>query len=364
MKILTVSTTRFHYNGITNSIMNYYRYMDKSSLRMDFLVPYCLEELKEEIYKNGDNIFEFSNRKTNPIGYFWNLYKLLKKNKYDIIHIHGNSSTLLIELSAANLAGIKHRIVHSRNSDANHKFFHKLFRPLLNRMCNHSFACGKLAGEWMFGKKTFEIITNGNDLEKYKFNNIVRKEFRSKLNISSEIVIGHVGRFNYQKNHEFLIDTFYHLCKLNDNYKLVLIGDGVKRNSIEKKVEELCLSNKVKFIGNSTIVEKYLQAFDIMVFPSRFEGLPNVVIEWQIAGLKSFISNNITDEVKITPLVNFLSIDSNPTVWAKQVNSCDLPVDREQDNIEIQELISNAGFNITENAKRLKQLYENMVIEK
>lgn len=364
MKLLVLTTNDFAYNGITSNIYNYFKNINKTNIDIDFVVPSCLEEIKEKLNSENIRVFEMKNRKVNPIKYFIKLVQHLKSNKYDIIHCHGNSSTLIIEMIAAIISGIKIRIVHSRNSDAKHRVFHKIFRPLFKKTMTHKFACGQLAGEWMFGDGEFEIIRNGNDLDKYKFNKEIRTQYRKKMNIDNEtIVLGHVGSFNYQKNHEYLIDVFNSLLKIEPNYKLVLIGDGPKKSYIEKKVKQLGIENKIVFIGQTNKVENYLQAMDIMLLTSHYEGLPNVVIEWQTNGLPCIISNNVTEEVAITSLVKFCSIDENTKKWVNEIRKTSI-IDRGliKDNI-IDEIV-NAGFDIKTNAKDLRKKYDEMFIKK
>lgn len=360
MKLLILTTNDFAYNGITNNIYNYFKYMDKNDMEIDFVVPSCLTEIKNNIVSAGGKVFEIKNRKKKPIKYFLTLVTHLKKHQYDIIHCHGNSSTLIIEMMAAKLAGIKVRIVHSRNSNAKHKYFHKVFRPIFLGTMTHKFACGQLAGEWMFGKSDFEIIRNGNDIEKFRFKKEIRHEYRKRLNIKNDtIVIGHVGNFNYQKNHEYLIDIFNALLQKNSNYKLILIGDGENREKIENKIKYLEIEEKVILVGQTSCVEKYLQAMDIMLLTSRYEGLPNVVIEWQINGLPSIISNEVTKEVAITSLINYCSINDDIEIWVNKILNLFL-VDRQLTNEYVTAEISEAGFDIRANAISLRKKYDDI----
>lgn len=363
IKLLIIATTRFDLDGITNSVMNYYRYMDKSDMQIDFVVPNKLRNgLRCEIERNNGQIFELLNRNKNPIFYYFQLKKIMQNGEYDVVHAHGNSCTLTVEMFAAKRAGIKIRIPHSRNTMCKHKLLHKLLRPLFNYSYTHGFACGEEAGKWLFGNNKFIVITNGNDVEKFKYNDKVRYKYRKKLNLENYIVIGHIGRFNKQKNHTFLIRVFKQLVNKSDKYRLMLVGDGELMPQIKKQVENYDLSDKVIFIGKSQNVDQLIQAMDIMLLPSLYEGLPNVVIEWQIAGLPSIVSENVTREVKITELINFLPLEVGPKAWAENIKKI-RPINRESIKNKAIAQVRKAGFDVRKNAKQLKEIYIDLIKE-
>ena len=168
--------------------------------------------------------------------------------------------------------------------------------------------------------------------------------------------MGHVGLFHKQKNHDFLIDVFHEVCKKSNRYKLVLIGEGEDQKKIREKVERLGLSEKVIFLGRQSNVQDWLQALDIMVFPSLFEGMPNVVLEWQIAGLPALISDVITRECGIMDTVSYLPLEKGSEYWADQILHTPLN-DRENTKEAIRKRFVEAGFDIQENAKVLKNKY-------
>lgn len=325
MKLLIIATTVFDLDGITNTIMNYYLNMDKSDLLIDFAVPNTLSErLKNPILENGGSIYELPMRNRNPFLYWFQLRWIIYSNHYDIVHAHGNSATLAIEMSAAKMGGTKVRIAHSHNSSCNHPVINRFLKPIFYKMYTHGFACGKDAGKWLFGTKTFTVLNNGTDIEKYAFDSKVREEFRRKYNLTGKKVIGHVGNFVYQKNHEFIIRTFYELTKINSESLLMLIGDGILFQKIKQMILKLGIQDKVIFVGRTLEVPAFLQAMDVMILPSYFEGLPNVVVEWQIAGLPSIVSDTVTSQVKLTNLVEFMSLSSGPKAWAERMNKIPL----------------------------------------
>ena len=364
IKLLTISTIKFEFNGITNVIMNYYHAMDKSDMQIDFVVPNIpRKELREEIEQNGGRIYVFENRLKNPISYVRNLIQLIKEGKYDIVHAHGNSCTLALEMYAADKGGAKVRISHSHNTTCKYKILHITLRKMFDVYRTHAFACGQKAGEWLYKEEPFEIVKNGIDIEKYRFNEEVRKVYRDKYNLNEKKVIGHVGHFSYQKNHEFLINVFSELYKMDDSYRLLLVGDGILKKEIEQMINNMHLSDMVIFTGKTPDVPQLMQAMDVMVLPSRYEGLPLTLIEAQAACLPCFVSDAVSGEVAITDLVNFISLDKSPAEWARIIDSSIYP-NRKEKVDKVCDRIIEQGYSIKDNAVVLKKLYKRYIEER
>lgn len=361
MKVLIISTVRFRLNGITSVIMNYYRKMDKKDMEIDFVVINDVsKEYKEELKINGSKIFHLS-RKTNPIKYMYDLKKILKRNKYDAIHVHGNSSLMAIETSIAKYSKVPVRIAHSHNTTCSYKTLHKLLQPVLKSTANYKFACGEEAGKWLFQDNSYELIKNGIDLTIFNYDEKKRNEFREKINAGNRKVIGHVGNFIYQKNHEFLIETFNQLLKKDKNYLLLLISDGALLEQMKEKVNNLGISENVLFLGKTTEVSSYLQAMDIFLLPSHFEGLPVVLIESQALGLPCIVSEKVSTEAKLTDLIDFLPINDT-TIWVNSIINTNIN-NRKEKCEKAHILIDKNGYNVTNNAYKMKKLYEQYLIE-
>lgn len=362
IRVLTIATACFENDGITNSILNYYRHMDKSKISMDFVIPNKLcERIQSEFKKNETKYYELPERIKKPVKYILKLKQIIKEGKYDIIHAHGSSSILFLEMFAGYLANCNVRIAHSRNTKTNHIVIHNLLKPFFRKTYTVAFACGKEAGKWLFGKeKNIIIIPNGKDSNEFKFKQSKREEYRKKYNINDKIVIGHVGRFNYQKNHEFLIDIFNILKNKNEKYYLVLAGTGKLEKDIKDKVKKLKIEDSVLFLGEVTNISEWLNAMDIMVFPSRFEGFPNVLIEWQISGLPCIISDKITKDVKVTDLVQFKSIEDSAEEWSNEISKIKI---NDRENPKYIEEVKKAGYDIKENAKKLEEIYYSLLEE-
>lgn len=360
MKVLVIETTVFGYDGITNVIINYYKYLDHRKIQMDLVtinpaIDSFLCEMKDHSSKN----YVIPYRNSNPFRYIYELKQIIDKGRYDIVHVHGCSATMAVEMLAAKLAGVPIRIAHSHNTKCDHVGADKLLRPFFNKWCNVGFACGEEAGRWMFPKRSFSVIPNGIDLEKNQYDANVRNEMRKKYGLVGKYVIGHIGRFSEQKNHAKLIDIFREISKTYSNSKLVLVGDGELKKSIEQKVQNEGLS--ALFVGNSDEVGRWLQVMDIIVFPSLFEGLPLGLVEAQAAGLPCIISETISHTTKITDLVEFVDLNASASVWCDAVIRNKGRFNRQERIDKVKQQIRNSHFDIRENCLELCEKYELLI---
>uniref|UniRef100_UPI00313BE79F glycosyltransferase family 1 protein n=1 Tax=Bacillus sp. OTU2372 TaxID=3043858 RepID=UPI00313BE79F len=315
--------------GLETMLMNYYRQMDRNKIQFDFMVHRDEEgHYDQEILNLGGKIFRMPPiRPGNYSIYFDLLDEFFKEHReYKVVHSHNNENSSFV-LKAAKKAGIPCRIAHSHLSDLGIDLkipFRLYARYYLRNNPNNYFACSKKAGQWLFGKKIanskeLRVLNNAVNVNEFKFDETVRKNIRDQLGIKDELVLGHIGRFNKQKNHEFLIEIFKNVHQKCPKALLLLIGEGNLRTSIEKKVANLGLSSHVRFLGIRSDVSNLMQAMDLFVFPSLFEGLPVVMVEAQAAGLKCIVSDEITKESDITGRVEFISLNKSPDYWAKQI---------------------------------------------
>ncbi|WIF88102.1 glycosyltransferase [Acholeplasma laidlawii] len=353
--ILIVSTVPFDSSGIITVIMNYYRFMDRSNLKFHFITPKIYQDKYiKEIRSNGDEITEIGSRK-NVLRYIMRLNKYIKKNKIDIIHVHGNSSTMSIELLISKLNKIKIRIAHSHNSTSKYKIAHYLLKPLFNRFFNIALACSEDAGRWVFGRKKFTVLNNGIDLAKYKFSQEDRQTVRESYKISqNDVVLLHVGLFNYQKNQYYILNILSSMNKKID-YKMIFVGEGPDYEKTKSKVIELELQNRVIFVGRHYDISKYYSAADIFLLPSRFEGFPLVLIEAQANGLKCLVSNLVTLKANLTGDLTYLPIDKNYDLWIDQFHKSQS--DRFQKSSINQIAIRNEGYEISDISSKLRNIY-------
>ena len=366
IKILTITTTGLiRKEGISTILLDYFSKFDKSEFKID-LVSFGIysEELVKEFEDNSISVKFLPHRKKEMFKYMIELGKLIKKEKYEIIYLNGSSALLAIELLVAWLCGCKVRIVHSHNTKCDFKKADKLLRPLFYRLYTHAFSCGQKAGEWLFENKPFTIIKNGRDCAKYKYNVEKRTLMREKFGIDeSTFIVGHVGCFNDQKNQTYLVKIFNKLLEFNDNSKLVLVGDGSKIDEVKQLVKDLELEEKVLFLGNVNNVDEVLQMMDVMCLPSLYEGLPLVVVEWQISALPSVISNTVTTECAYTDIVKYMSLNDDEEKWARAIIEMS-KVDRKAIMDDVIELTRINGFDINDNAENLQSLLKELVNER
>ena len=357
MKILVINTVPTDKNGITNVIINYLNAMG-NDVAFDYVAINNPNAFYVNFFKEkGAALYSF--KRKNVLGYIWSLYKIIKQNNYDAIHVHGNSHTVVLELLAAKLAGCKVRIIHAHSTGCNSVALHKLLAGLFDSLCTDRLACGENAGKFMFGNKPFKIINNGVDVEKFSFNNKAREAFRVKLALAeNDILIGHVGYFMPVKNQSFLVDVFAELAKNDSRYHLVLIGDGAMRTEIEQKVACLELTNKVTFTGNIDNVSEYLNAIDIIIMPSLYEGLPLTLVEQQANGLQCVVSDTITAEADKTGNLRFLSLQAPILDWVHIVENSHCMQNRELRSKDAIVAIEKAGYSIRKEAKKLVEYYE------
>lgn len=356
-KIIIVSTVGLIYDGITSVMTSYLEAMNRENLDI-FVVSTIKSEpkIEKKIEELGCKIVHLPSRRNSPVRYFFNLMRFIRKNNIEVIHAHGNSATLSIELLAGFFGGCKKRIAHSHNTKCDQVKADKMLRPLFNLLYTDALACGYEAGKWLFGKQKFKVLKNGRNVKKYSFSLEKRNEMRKKLDIADGIAIGHVGGFYEQKNHQFLIKIFREVLNREPNAKLFLVGDGPLKDEMQKSV--LDISENVKFVGTIDNVNDYMQAMDIMVLPSLFEGLPLVAIEWQINGLPSLLSNTITEECKVTNTVRFESLQEEPHVWMNDIFEMLKNENRNEDSQKAIKLIRENGFDIDDNAKFLEKIYK------
>ena len=353
-KVLIISTVGLIYDGITSVILECLKAMDQ--VEIDFYVAAtidCKPNIKRQLDDLGCTIVEFPNRRTHPLQYFYELAKFIRKEQMDVIHAHGNSATLAVEMVAAWLGGARKRIAHSHNTRCDQVKVDKILRPIFNMLYTDAVACGEDAGKWLFGSKPFIVINNGRDIEKFSFKSEDRKFIRSQIGLTNEMAFGHVGGFVEQKNHVFLVDIFKEIKKIKPGAKFYMIGDGEKRKEIEEKAKDI----DVTFLGTIDNVYDYLNAMDGMLLPSLFEGLPLVAIEWQLNGLPVLASDTITKECALIDSFQFCSLNSNAGQWAEQIVQMVRLNDRQLSSRQAQINARSCGFDIRVSAKKIIDMY-------
>lgn len=370
LQVLTIMNR----GGAETMIMNYYRHIDRNKVQFDFLLHRDEKgAFDDEIRQLGGQIYYMP--PIAPQNYFKYKDKLKQffdeHKEYQIVHSHLNALSSIV-LGVAKLKGISVRIAHShiaieprvfmkifkRNTDIKATLkdtLQALIKYKVKKNATHYFACGLKAGEWLFGsenKDQITIINNAIDASLFSFNEVTSKKIKASLGLTGKKVIGHIGRFNEQKNHFFLIKVFEKLVKENNNLHLVLIGCGNLMDNIKVEAKKLGLIEKISFLGVRSDIPDLLQAFDLFLFPSLYEGLPVTLIEAQASGLKIITSTTVSPEVAITPLVSFCSLKENEDFWVKKVIH-----NLEYTRVDTYNDLVVGNYDIKENANKLQQFY-------
>lgn len=348
--------TEMNYGGVEMVVMNYYRHIDKSKYQFDFFVLEGSQiPQKEEIESMGGRIFIVPHYK-NLVSYEKALIKHFKKNNYQIVHSHMNTLSVF-SLFAAWIAGIPIRICHNHSTagkgETKKNIMKYILRPFTKIFPTHLCACSQYAGKWIYGKNAdFKVFNNAINLSDFTYNPTVRKQLRQELDLKGKFVVGHIGRFCYAKNQEFLIDIFNCICKIHRDSVLLLIGEGESEKVIRQKVKQLGLDKKVIFLGKKTDAYRYYQAMDLFLLPSRYEGLGMVAVEAQAAGLPVIVSDKVPHEIDITGLVKRLPLSLLPEKWAK--TALLFKCERKNTSKEIKK----AGYCIENEAGKLADFYD------
>lgn len=362
VRVLQVVST-LNRGGIETLLLNLFQNIDRSKVQFDFLkLKTGNHDYDDEIVSLGGNIFQVSDY--HPKNIFLGLDSFFKEksNNYDIVHSHIDSLSS-IPLFYAKKYKIGIRIAHGHSyttfESTRWKYpIKKIFEFLIPFTANHYIACNKEVGKRIFKRFNFEVLNNGIDTKLFRFDKVKRDSVRKSLGISNELVVGHVGGFRKVKNHIFLIDVFEALTQIKEDVFLVLIGDGTLKNELEECILEKGMTNKTIFLGSISNVYDYLNVFDLFVLPSIVEGTPLVLVEAQTSGLPCLVSEKVSREVGITPLVKYASLNENPLVWAENILELSKMVN-ERDTAYLR--IIEKGFDVHDNVRFLEGYYESLL---
>lgn len=327
IRVLHVIGGVMDFGGTEMFLMNYYRQIDKNKVQFDFLLTGLDKGVfDDEIVSLGGQLFNVPSKKQNVVKNLIGTYRILKSNQSSIVHSHLDGMNGLI-MGLSYLAGNKVRISHSHNTqhlttNRIKLLIHNVFRILSRISATDYMSASKEAALWLHGKRIAvgknTVIVNGIDYKRYSFNSEARITLRNKLDINDRFVLGHVGRFHFQKNHMFLLELVSKLVKFNDSILLILVGDGEARFDIESKIEELEIQKYVLLVGKSDDTSKYYNAFDSFLLPSVFEGLGIVAIEAQVNGLNVIASMGVPQVAKISEQMIFIDT-KEISHWTNQI---------------------------------------------
>lgn len=366
-RILEVNVDDLHNGGVYSLVKNVIHNKNNSTI---------IDIASVEKFENETNIQNLKEYGTTVyyIGYsknrllkqfvcFNKLKKLIKTNRYNCVHIHSDVANKLLFFGiTAKICGVKKIILHSHAAgvDGNHRKIKWIIHHICNRFLKYIgtelVACSDLAAKWMFpnvNQKSIKIINNGVDLDKFRFDSKTREKIRKEIGLENKYIVGHVGRFAYQKNHKYLIKVFSKVVEKNNKAVLLLIGEGPLESEVRNYVESLNIKNNVIFYGTSDKVNELFQAMDVFILPSHFEGLPIAGVEAQASGLPVILSDQITEETKLIEQVEFLPIvEESITEWADSILKYkDIP--RRDTYLEL----NKKGFSIQYTINTLLNLY-------
>ena len=347
--------TYMNYGGVEMAVMNYYRHIDRTKIQFDF---FALEgstiPQREEIERLGGRVYVVP-KYTNLCRYEKAIIEKFRENNYPIVHSHMNTLSVF-SLRGAKKAGIPNRIAHNHSTigkgETKKNIIKYALRPFAKKYPTRLCACSEFAGRWLYGSRAeFTVIKNAIEPQKYKYDENKRRALRAELHIEDKFVIGHIGRFCFQKNQEFLIDVFSEAVKKNPDSVLLFVGEGENEDLIRNKVKTFGLEDNVLFMGRRANACDFYQAMDCFVLPSRYEGFGIVAIEAQASGLPVVCSTCVPAEVKVTDSVSFLSLQDSPEKWAQEIT------EKKAVRKDMTAVLTEAGYDIETEAHVLLDYY-------
>ena len=348
--------------GVEQMLCNYCEELSNSE-NYEFIVVYqheAVNSCKEKIEDAGCRVKRITARSESFIKNIVESYLIIKEENPDVVHAHMNLMNFCA-LYAAKCAGIKIRISHSHIAEKNKNLGFKIMALLCKKLCICSatmlLACGKEAGEYLYGEKRMKsgrvkVVENAIDIRKYSIDREEKLRIRKNKDCNNEFIVGHVGRFSYQKNHERLVAIFYELKKIKPNAKLLLIGTGELENQVRQQVKRYGIEKSVIFAGTTKTMRDMYALMDVFVLPSRYEGFPVVSVEIQAAQIPSLFSDTIAQTCRLTDYIDFYSLNESDEKWAKKILEC---VEKERCS-DLENLYSK--YDIKEKAKSLDKIYK------
>ena len=353
IRVLCVFST-LDRGGAETMCMNLYRNIDRTKVQFDYVKHTSKKgAFEEEIQRLGGKIYEAPRFKIYNYLAYYNWWKKHFKNHPEHQIIHGHFFTIsAVYFSIAHKFGRK-TIAHA-HADQSDELIKGLLVNRIETEADYCFACSENAGKWVFPHKDFFVLNNAVDTEEFSFHKEMRDEYRLKLGLENRKVLGTVASYSPEKNPMGLIEIFRAYRDNNPESCLLWVGDGGLRNKIKNKIKELKIEDSIILLGKRDDVSNILQAMDLFLLPSLFEGLPVSVIEAQATGLPCFLSDTITEEVNITGLCKFLPLN-NIGRWIDALNN---PVEERTDTSDF---IKKSGYDIRETSRWLQAFYESIV---
>lgn len=350
--------------GVDNYILHFLDAVWREGMQIDLLTNQVDSTLQEQLKKYHSRLFAVANLR-HPLKQFRQVRYLIRREGYEMVYLNISTSMDLIAAFAAKFCQVPRRILHSHSSGndcesakkrAVFNLLQRICRRVIYRAANEFYACSRAAGYWMYparivNSKDFHIIYNAVDMERFHYHPQTREQIRQDMGLKGKLVVGHVSNFCYSKNLKFLIRVFAELHRKCPEAVLMLVGTGSHYEAVREQVEKEGLGNSVRFLGWRNDVDRLLQAMDVFLLPSHFEGLPTVCIEAQCTGLPCVISDAVTRETAISDRCDFVSLKETPDYWANKILLW-----KNQDREQISFLENIRFYSLEDQKKRLEKL--------
>lgn len=352
--------------GAERIVFSYFQHIDREKFQWDFVMTRYADPnkkgiLEDEIEMLGGKIYRVHRKRENYIQNIKDVDEIIKYGNYQVVHSHLDELSSFYLLSAKR-HGVPVRIAHSHLAGANRGFLVEtlcvLLKPILKCCATSKFACGKDAGICLWGTKSLKneeiyVMHNAIDTSLFSFNSDIRKRKRSELNIGDSVVFGTVGRMSYQKNSEFIVEIFNEIHTINPMSKMIFVGTGENESNVKSMARNYNLTDHIIFLDSRNDVNELMMAMDVFLLPSRFEGLPIVLVEAQCTGLECVVSDSVTDEIRINSNVHYYGLEHSAKEWAYYI----LSISDDYDRTKGEHSISQAGYKIDQEAKKLESHY-------
>lgn len=361
----TVAATK---GGRTLYVLNNWKNINKEKFQFDFITFSKNLDFEQDLINEGCHIWHMSCYPEEDREQFINEFDHVLDNGYDVIHIHTSYWKDTIVEERAKAKGVKKIIIHAHNMGAGialtkseeediRKRHCEIRSRLTEDMATDYWGCSSEAAEWLYGnrieKSKITLMNTAIDTERFAYDSVIRDKIRRELGLEKSFVIGNVGRFAYQKNHEFLVEVFYEIKKRIPEAILLLRGEGELQESIENRIEQLKLQKSVKIIGRTDDLGGIFSAMDVFLLPSLYEGFPAALVEAQTSGLPCIVSDSVSKETKITPLVCYRSLLVSQ--WVKATEDIYRKI-KERKSMHLE--MKAAGYDLQDQIRKIEKAYE------
>lgn len=346
--------------GVESFIFNYVSAMQDKNNIFEFIIFDKIPEFFLKSSCKNNKVYLAPSRKKNYVGYLKKLNEILTNNHFDVLWYNACTLSDITLLKLAYKYDVSCRIIHSHSSDNMGGkvvyLLHNIHKRLIERYATDYFACSDSAARFMFpsniiNNKSYRVINNAINIKKFIYNEKIRKSVRKSFNITNEIIVGHVGRFHFEKNHKFLIEILRELLLIDNTIKLMLVGSGELKDEVLEIAAKYDVDRNIILLEQRQDVNYLLQAMDIFVFPSLFEGVPMALIEAQAAGLPCVISDTIPQAALVSDNVHIMSLSVSAKEWSSEI----FEILRRSTRRSDEELLQKSGFDIRTNSYELKE---------